>query len=68
MLDGRPRLFAAAVATIADAPDGAVVVACHAGKDRTGLLIALVLRLVGVPAVPIAADYALIRAGGGECR
>ncbi|GAB3417783.1 tyrosine-protein phosphatase [Flindersiella endophytica] len=59
MLDQRPELFAAAVAAIADAPPGAVVVQCAAGKDRTGLVVALALALAGVPAEPIAADYAL---------
>jgi protein-tyrosine phosphatase len=59
MLDRRPELFAAAVAALADAPPGAVVVQCAAGKDRTGLVVALVLALAGVPADVIAADYAL---------
>lgn len=58
MLDrGRSR-FAAAVAAIADAPAGAVVVQCAAGKDRTGLVVALALALAGVAPDAIAADYA----------
>ena len=32
---------------------------CTAGKDRTGVVIALLLGLAGVPAETIAADYAL---------
>jgi protein-tyrosine phosphatase len=36
-----------------------VVVHCAAGKDRTGLLVALVLALVGVGEDDIVADYAL---------
>lgn len=59
MLDRRPELFAAAVAAVADAPSGVVVVQCAAGKDRTGLVVALALALAGVPAEAIAADYAL---------
>jgi protein-tyrosine phosphatase len=51
--------FVAAVAAIADAPDGAVVVHCHGGKDRTGIVVALLLRLAGVPIDEIATDYAL---------
>jgi protein-tyrosine phosphatase len=54
----RPR-FAAAVGAVASAPEGTVVVHCHAGKDRTGLVVALLLRLAGVPAAAIAVDYAL---------
>lgn len=44
---------------IADAPSGAVVIHCHAGKDRTGLVVALALRLVGVSKDQIAEDYTL---------
>ncbi|WP_158293087.1 MULTISPECIES: HAD-IA family hydrolase [Kribbella] len=49
-----------ALRAVAEAPeDAAVVVHCRAGKDRTGLLIALLLELVGVPRAVIAADYAM---------
>ena len=40
-------------------PDGAVVVHCFAGKDRTGIVSALLLRLAGVPDEAVADDYAL---------
>ena len=40
-----------------DAPAGGVVVHCHGGKDRTGIVAALLLRLVGVPTADVAADY-----------
>ncbi|WP_380170792.1 tyrosine-protein phosphatase [Kineococcus sp. DHX-1] len=36
-----------------------VLVHCAAGKDRTGLVVALVLRLVGVPREAVLADFAL---------
>jgi protein-tyrosine phosphatase len=36
-----------------------MIVHCTAGKDRTGLIVALLLAFVGVPADAIAADYAL---------
>ncbi|WP_405057203.1 tyrosine-protein phosphatase [Kribbella sp. NBC_01505] len=50
------RIFQA----IADAPsDRPVIVHCRAGKDRTGLAVALLLELVGVPRDAIAADYAI---------
>lgn len=44
---------------VANAPPGAVVFHCHSGKDRTGLIAALVLKLADVPDADIAADYAL---------
>jgi len=59
MLDRRPELFAAAVKAIADEPDGAVVVHCHGGKDRTGMVVALALSVAGVPEEEIVADYYL---------
>lgn len=49
--------FAEAIRAIADADGGAVVVHCAAGKDRTGLVAALMLRLVGVPHEEIVEDY-----------
>ena len=47
------------LAAIANAPAGATVFHCHSGKDRTGLIAALALNLVGVADADIAADYAL---------
>ncbi|GGP02945.1 tyrosine-protein phosphatase [Nonomuraea glycinis] len=48
-----------AVTTIAQADCAPVVVHCAAGKDRTGLLTAMILSLVGVAEDDIVADYAL---------
>ena len=59
MLDRFRSNFAAAVAAVADAPDGGVLVHCHAGKDRTGLVVALLLGVADVERDSIAADYAL---------
>jgi protein tyrosine/serine phosphatase len=43
---------------IAEPEDGAMIVHCVAGKDRTGLVAALTLGLLGVSDDDIAADYA----------
>ena len=37
--------------------DGPVLINCHAGKDRTGVLCALTLHVLGVPRDQIYADY-----------
>jgi protein tyrosine/serine phosphatase len=47
---------------VAVGSEGAVVVHCAVGKDRTGLVTALLLRLAGVSAADIAADYAVSEA------
>lgn len=62
MLDQHPHRFAAALRAFIDAPDGAVVVHCHGGKDRTGMIVALALTIAGVPEEEIVADYALTQA------
>jgi protein-tyrosine phosphatase len=51
--------FGRALGAIADARDGAVVFHCAAGKDRTGLVAALLLRLAGAGIDEIADDYSL---------
>lgn len=48
--------LAAAIRAVA-AADGPVVVHCTAGKDRTGLVVALLLSAVGVDYETVAADY-----------
>jgi protein-tyrosine phosphatase len=58
-LERRRPQFAQAFAAVADAPEGTVVVHCQGGKDRTGLVVALLLRVVGVDVEAIVADYAL---------
>jgi protein-tyrosine phosphatase len=57
MLDGRPEAFRAIFETVAEA-DGGVVFHCFAGKDRTGMVAAMLLSLAGVPDDAIAADFA----------
>lgn len=53
--------FGRAFAAIADA-DGAVVVHCLGGKDRTGIVAALLLRLARVSLDTIGEDYAVTAA------
>ena len=53
----RPQ-FAAAVAAAAEA-EPPVLIHCQGGRDRTGLVVALVLRSAGVDAETIAADHAI---------
>ncbi|MFN2137256.1 MAG: tyrosine-protein phosphatase [Candidatus Promineifilaceae bacterium] len=60
VLDNNQENYAAAVRTIATA-EGPLVFHCHSGKDRTGMLAALLLDLAGVDRQAIAADYALSR-------
>jgi len=58
-LDANAERLAAVVRAFADAPPGAVVVHCAVGKDRTGIVVALLLALAGVPREDIVADYVL---------
>jgi protein-tyrosine phosphatase len=50
--------FGAALRLISDADRAPLVMHCFAGKDRTGVLAALTLALLGVPQADIMADYA----------
>lgn len=56
-LEDRPEQVAAAVRAVATAP-GAALVHCAAGKDRTGVVVALALSAVGVRPDAVATDYA----------
>lgn len=55
-MHSRPDSVVAAVREIARA-DGAALVHCAAGKDRTGTIVALALDACGVPRERIAEDY-----------
>ena len=59
MVDASRDRLAAALTAIAEAPPGGVVLHCHAGRDRTGVVVALALHLAGATAESIASDYAL---------
>jgi protein tyrosine/serine phosphatase len=58
VLQDRPDRLAEAVGMVAEAEPGCVVVHCRAGKDRTGILVALLLAVAGVRDDAIAGDYA----------
>jgi len=55
-LEDRPDSIVGALRAIADAP-GTALVHCAAGKDRTGVVIAMTLSVAGVPRPTIIADY-----------
>jgi protein-tyrosine phosphatase len=48
---------------VAKAAPGGELIHCHAGKDRMGLAIALLLALAGVVPAHVAADYAASERG-----
>ena len=58
ILDHYPDSVVEVMRAIAQAQPGGIVVHCHAGKDRTGIISALLLGLMGVPPEIITADYA----------
>jgi protein-tyrosine phosphatase len=58
-LHDRADSVVGAVRALASAEDGASLVHCAAGKDRTGVVVALSLAVAGVPAEEIVADYAM---------
>lgn len=58
-LERRAREFAAVIRAVATPGRQPALVHCAAGKDRTGLAMALILATVGVPREEIVADYVL---------
>jgi protein-tyrosine phosphatase len=58
-LQHRGEAVVAALRALAEADGGASVVHCAAGKDRTGVVVALALAVAGVPPEEIVADYAM---------
>ncbi|MBZ5738374.1 tyrosine-protein phosphatase [Nocardioides mangrovi] len=58
-LQDRPETVVEAVELVLSPANHPVLFHCAAGKDRTGLVAALVLSVLGVPEEEIVADYAL---------
>ncbi|MFV0532126.1 MAG: tyrosine-protein phosphatase [Cumulibacter sp.] len=59
IIDEHGEQLTNAVRLIATSGDAPVLVHCTAGKDRTGLVVALTLLALGVPREDVVADYAL---------
>jgi protein-tyrosine phosphatase len=59
ILDSFAPAMAEIIQVIAGAPEGPVLIHCMAGKDRTGMVAAILLDLAGVARETIAEDYAL---------
>lgn len=59
LIEERGHAIAAAIGELCAAGSVPALVHCSAGKDRTGIVIGLILAVLGVPDEIIAADYAL---------
>lgn len=57
MIDHNAALIGAILRRLADTQNRPALIHCSAGKDRTGVLIALLLALLDVPESTIIADY-----------
>lgn len=62
VIDRRAEQIVTMARAVAIAVPGGVLIHCLAGKDRTGIAVALLLSLVGVSDADIAADYSLTMA------
>ncbi|KAB0268027.1 tyrosine-protein phosphatase [Microvirga brassicacearum] len=60
-LTSRQGAIAQVLTVIANAPDGVVLFHCTAGKDRTGIVSALMLAVAGVETAIILEDYAMTK-------
>ncbi len=59
IIDENPQLFRTAFEALSSESDAPILIHCTAGKDRTGITIALLLAVLGVPDDIIIADYTL---------
>jgi len=63
MIEKRAEAFGKILSHFADPKNYPIVYHCTAGKDRTGIITALILSLLGVPEDTIVADYSLSNLG-----
>jgi len=63
LVENRAQTFGAVIRLLADLKNLPLVYHCSAGKDRTGIVCALTLSLLGVPDETIIADYSLSNLG-----
>jgi len=63
ILDSAGSALGAICRHIRDRPMESILIHCTAGKDRTGVVAAIILKLAGVSDEEIANDYALTRIG-----
>ena len=59
VIDRRSEQIVAMARAVANAVPGGVLIHCLAGKDRTGIAVAILLSLIGVSEDDIAIDYSL---------
>ncbi len=59
VVDRNAQVFGTVINHIAQAENRPALIHCTAGKDRTGVAVALILALLGVPDETIIADYTL---------
>ncbi len=59
MIDGNAKLYGGLLRRLAEADNLPTLIHCTAGKDRTGVAVALLLLLLGVPDDVVIADYSL---------
>ncbi|MCU0515144.1 MAG: tyrosine-protein phosphatase [Anaerolineae bacterium] len=59
MIDNNAALFGTLLRRVADEDALPLLIHCTAGKDRTGIAVALLLRLLGVPEDTVIEDYSL---------
>ncbi|KAF9006632.1 protein-tyrosine phosphatase-like protein [Cyathus striatus] len=68
ILDHGGHSFGHILRHVRDKPNSGCLFHCTAGKDRTGIIAAILLKLVGVADDDIARDYALTRIGREPAR